>query len=169
MRRKIDEETFIAAYDEYAEAIFRYCYFQVRDRERAKELMQETFTKAWEYLQSGKEIDTVRPFLYRVAHNISVNEVTRRKAYSLEEMQEKAGYDPTDEDSSSPERDAEITLLMERMNELRPKEQEVLTLRYLNGLPVSEIAEATGEPPNTVSVRIRRALEELRKKMEPDI
>lgn len=169
MRSTIDEDAFIAAYDEYAEAIFRYCYFRVHDRERARELMQETFTKAWEYLQKGKEIDTVRAFLYRVAHNVCVNEVIRAKPYSLEEMQEKIGYDPTDEVTSSPERDAEVALLMARLSELRPKDQELLTLRYLNGLLVSEIAETLGEAPNTVSVRIKRALEELRKKMEPDI
>ncbi len=168
MRRKIDEQAFVAAYDEYAEAIFRYCYFRVNDREKAKELMQETFAKAWEYLQKGKEIDNVRAFLYRVAHNASVNEVTRRKPYSLDEMQERIGYDPVDEVSVSPEQDAEITLLLARLEELRPRDREVLTLRYLNGLPISEIAEAMGEPPNTVSVRVRRALEELRKKMEPD-
>ena len=166
MRRKIDEQAFIAAYDEYAEAIFRYCYFRIYDRERARELMQETFTKAWEYLQKGNEIENLRAFLYKVAHNVCVNEAIRSKPYSLEEMQEKIGYDPADEDMSSPERDAETALLMTRLGELRPKDREVLTLRYLNGLPVTEIAEASGEAPNTVTVRIRRALDELRKKME---
>lgn len=167
MRRKIDETAFIAAYDEYAEPIFRYCYFRVHDRERAGELMQETFMRAWEYLQKGKEVGNLRAFLYKVAHNVSVNEIVRAKPYSLDEMQENIGYDPVDTAGSSPEQDAEVSLLMKRLSELRPKDQELLTLRYLSGLPVAEIAQALGEAPNTITVRIRRALDELRKKMEP--
>ncbi len=169
MRRDIDEAAFIDAYNEYADAIFRYCYVRVRDRERAKELMQETFTKAWEYVQNGKEIENMRPFLYTVAHNVCVNEAVRSKSYSLDEMREHAGYDPEDTASSSPERDAETALLMNRLGGLRAADQEVLTLRYMNGLPVTEIAAILKKTPNTVSVQIKRALEELRRRMEPNV
>ena len=167
MRGSIDEAAFINAYDEYAEALFRYCYVRVRDRERAKDLMQETFTKAWEYLQNGKKIENIRPFLYTIAHNVCVNEAVRAKSYSLDEMQETIGYDPTDEHTRSPEDDSEVSLLMSKLGELRDKDRDVLTLRYLNGLPVTEIAEILKKPPNTVSVQIRRALEEQRSKMDP--
>lgn len=168
MRRNIDETAYIEAYDRYAEPIFRYCYARVYDRERAKELMQETFAKGWEYLQKGEEIQNLRAFLYTVAHNVCVNESVRSKSYSLDEMQEQSGYDPADDVSSTPERDAETSLLMERLKELRPQDSELLTLRYMEGLRVADIAKIIGKPPNTVSVQLRRALEELRKKMEPN-
>lgn len=168
MRSGIDETAFIAAYDAYAEPIFRYCYFRVYDRERARELMQETFTKAWDYLQRGRPIESLRPFLYAVAHNVCVNEAMRAKPYSLDEMREYAGFDPEDADAVSPERDAEFALLMDRLGQMRDDERELLTLRYMNGLGVSEIAEALGEAPNTVSVRLRRALDRLREKMNPE-
>lgn len=167
MRAGVDEQAFIAAYDEYAEAIFRYCYFRVYDRERARELMQETFARAWEYARSGKRIENLRAFLYRVAHNVCVNEVLRAKPFSLEEMQELVGYDPVDTRARSPEEDAELALLLARMSELRQSDRELLTMRYLDGQPVTEIAEQLSESPNTISVRIKRALEELRKKMRP--
>jgi RNA polymerase sigma-70 factor (ECF subfamily) len=63
------QKEFEKAYDLYADAIFRHCYLRVSDRELAKDLMQETFMKTWEYLASGKDIDDVRPFLYRTALN----------------------------------------------------------------------------------------------------
>lgn len=165
--RKIDENAFIAAYDEYAEPIFRYCYFKVYDRDRAKDLMQETFTRTWEYLRKGKHIDDLRAFLYRTAHNVCVNEAVRKKAFSLDEMREATGFDPRTEERS-PEADAEVALLLGRLQELREQDRELLTLRYLNGLDVKEIAAALGEAPNTVSVRIRRALDELRRQMGAD-
>jgi RNA polymerase sigma factor (sigma-70 family) len=80
-------------------------------------------------------------------------------------MQEVAGYDPEDQVSETPEDVAEASVLMQHVAELDPVSQEVLTLRYMNGLAVKEIGEILGQAPNTVSVRIHRAIEELKKRM----
>lgn len=165
MKGSYSEEAFIAAYDDYADAIFRFCAFQVHDRERARDLMQDTFTRTWMYLESGKEIENLRAFLYKTARNLCINESVRGKAYSLEEMQEVAGFEPEDPHAPSPEDAAENAILLKHLGELEPATQEVLTLRYMNGLAVNEIGEILGLAPNTVSVRIHRALEELRKRM----
>lgn len=163
--KRVDEKTFISAYDSYADAIYRYCYFKVYDRERARELMQETFFKAWEYLQKGKEIENLRAFLYRTAHNLCVNEVLKNKPLSLDEMRENIGYDPEDHKQVSPEREGEAALMMTKLAGLADNEREVLQLRYVEGLPVKDIADALGEAPNTISVRIHRALARLKEEM----
>jgi RNA polymerase sigma-70 factor, ECF subfamily len=162
--RKIDENAFVRAYDEYADPIFRYCLFRLRDRDRAQDVLQETFTKTWDYVRSGKHIDELRPFLYTVAHNLCVNEIARRKPLSLDGLQEDGGFDPESAEQS-PEQEAEARLLLSKMEELRDSDQELLTLRYLSGLEVQEIAQLLRIPPNTASVRIRRALDALREKM----
>jgi RNA polymerase sigma-70 factor (ECF subfamily) len=164
--KRIDEDEFISVYDENADALFRYAYFRLYDRERAKELMQEAFLKTWEYLESGKKITNVRAFLYRTVHNLSVNEAVRHKSYSLDEMQEVAGFDPAEIKESTPEEDAEYQLVLAKIEELAPDERDVLTMRYIEGLPVSEIAEALDEAPNTVSVRIHRAMKKLRASLD---
>ncbi|MBI2631332.1 sigma-70 family RNA polymerase sigma factor [Candidatus Nomurabacteria bacterium] len=158
-----DKNKFIESYDLYAEAIFRYCLFKVFDRERAKELMQETFTKTWEYLEKGKEVENLRAFLYKVAHNLCVNEIIRPKSFSLDEMSEKVNFNPEDKNSRSPENETDISLLIEKMKMLQPQEKEILTMRYIDDLAVAEIAELLGMIPNSVSVKIRRAEESLRK------
>ena len=164
--KRIDEEKFISVYDENADALFRYAYFRLYDRERAKELMQEAFLKTWEYLESGKKIDNVRAFLYRIVHNLSVNEAVRHKSYSLDEMREVAGFDPAETHENTPEEEAEYQLVLSRIQELAPDERDVLVMRYIEGLPVSVIAEALEEAPNTVSVRIHRALKKLRASLD---
>jgi len=83
------EEDFATAYDLYADAIFRHCYFRVNDREKAVDLMQETFMKTWEYLASGKKVTNLRAFLYRSANNLIVDQARRaklRQEDSLEDM-----------------------------------------------------------------------------------
>lgn len=165
--RRVTEHAFLEAYDEYADALFRYCYFRVKDREKAQDLMHETFTKTWEYLRAGNEIQSLRAFLYRVAHNLSVNEVVRSQPLSLDELQETVGYDPEDTKASSPEEDAEGILLMERLMELPDADRQALTLRYVEGMRVKDIADHLGESANAVSVRIHRALARLRDLSEP--
>ncbi|HWH16440.1 MAG TPA: RNA polymerase sigma factor [Candidatus Paceibacterota bacterium] len=165
MGRRISENEFIRAYDELADDIFRFCAFQVRDRERARELMQDAFMRTWMYLEAGNEIENLKAFLYKTARNLSINEAVRSKARSLEELQENVGYDPADEESSTPQDAAEASILLQHLSALSEDAQEVLTLRYMNGLAVKEIGEILGAAPNTISVRIHRALEELRKRM----
>jgi RNA polymerase sigma factor (sigma-70 family) len=158
-----DKNKFIESYDKYAEAIFRYCLFRAYDRERARELMQETFTRTWEYLEKGNRVENLKAFLYRVAHNLCVNEFAHPKSFSLDEMKENVDFDPKDDKSRSLEHNAEIVLLLDKMKLLLPKERELLTLRYIDDLAVSEIAELLNMIPNTVTVKIRRAEESLRK------
>ncbi len=162
---KITEKAFIRAYDELADDIFRFCAFRLYDRERALEVMQDTFTRTWVYIGAGNEIENLKAFLYKTARNLCTNEMVRSSSFSLDEMQEVAGYDPEDQVSETPEDVAEASVLMKHVAELDPRAQEVLTLRYMNGLAVKEIGEILGEAPNTVSVRIHRAVEDLRKRM----
>lgn len=163
--RKPSERAFTKAYDDYADEIFRFAVFQTGDRDKALDILQDTFTRTWAYLQAGNEIGNLRAFLYKTARNLSINDAARSKAYSLEEMQDMSGFDPEDKEGDSPETLAEHAVLLSRMSELEPQVQELLTLRYMNGLAVREIGEILGLAPNTVSVRIHRAVQDLKKKM----
>ena len=121
--------------------------------------------RTWVYIEEGNEIDNLKAFLYKTARNLSINEAVRSKTRSLEELQDTVGYDPADEEASTPQDAAEVSILMKHLETLPEEAQEVLTLRYMNGLAVKEIGEILGAAPNTISVRIHRALEELRKRM----
>src|SRR3989344_8561631 len=122
-----DKDIFIENYDKYADAIFRYCAFRIYDRERAKELMQETFTKTWEYLKKGNKVENMKAFLYKVAHNLCVNEIIRPKSFSLDEMREKVDFNPEDKKARSLESETDISLLIQKMKMLQPQEKEILT------------------------------------------
>jgi DNA-directed RNA polymerase specialized sigma24 family protein len=87
------ENEFMQAYDNFADAIFRHCYYRVFDRERGKDLMQETFMRAWQYLNKGEKVLNMRAFLYRIANNLIIDESRKKKEQSLEQLQE-AGFDP---------------------------------------------------------------------------
>jgi len=152
---------FIKAYDELADAIFRHCYFRVYDRERARDLVQDCFTKTWDYLCRGGEIGNIKAFLYRTATNLAIDAGRRRQADSLESLLEQ-GFDPTGS-SGSAERLAETSRVVAMIDRLKPAFRDVLRYRFLEGLGPQEIAGLTGVSENAVSVRINRAVAALKK------
>lgn len=158
------EEDFAAAYDLYADAIFRHCYFRVHEREKAVDLMQETFMKTWEYLASGKKVENLRAFLYRTANNLIVDQARRaklRKEDSLEDMRE-AGFDIAGDDGRDMGTVLDGRHVVSVMAKIEEPYRSALILRYVDELSPKEIAEVLGEPANVVSVRINRGVKKLR-------
>ncbi len=155
------EEEFLAAYDQYSDAIFRHCYFRVFDRERGKDLMQEVFLRAWEYLAKGEKVLNMRAFLYRIANNLIVDESRKKREASLEKMQEE-GFDPAKDETEQLQNRIDRDKILSTLGHLDEVYRDILIMRYVNDLSPAEIASLTGESANTVSVRIYRALKHLR-------
>ena len=51
--QQAEEKEFLAAYDEHSASLFRFLTMKIADREVARDLTQETFTRAWDFRQSG--------------------------------------------------------------------------------------------------------------------
>ena len=162
--KALTEQAFLDAYDTYADAIFRFCYAQTGNREVAKDATQEAFVRTWKYVASGKKIDQMRPFLYRAARNILIDQHRRKKADSLDTLAA-AGFDVADE-RSGPAVAAEVALMLRYIGQLEPKYREAVTLRYVDEMQPREIAAVIGAKENVVSVRIHRGLEKLRERMQ---
>lgn len=156
------EKEFLEAYDLYADAIFRHCSYRLLDRERGSDLMQDTFMRAWEYLAKGQKVDNMRAFLYRVANNLIVDYVRKKKEMSLEKMMEDDGFEPGKDSTPDLHRKLEKDRIIGALAHLEETYREVLVLRYIDELPPADIAELLGVSANVVSVRIHRGLKQLR-------
>lgn len=163
------EELFFDAYEAYADAIFRHCYFRVHDRELAKDLMQETYTRTWQEIRNGKAPEQIRPFLYRVATNLIIDYYRKKKTYSLENLQETYGFDPAVDKTDEIIDSLDAKRALEFLPQLSESYRSVLVMRYVDDMSPKEIAGITGETENTVSVHIHRAAQKLRSCMENSI
>lgn len=156
------EQQFVKAYDEYADAIFRFCLTKIKNRDVAKDITQDTFIKTWDYIVSGKTITELRPFLYRVARNLIIDFVRKKKSVSLDMLTE-SGIESFDIHEQTPEHHIfDIAQAITLLDSLDPKYRDILYMRFIDDLSITEIADALGENPNTVSVKIHRALEHAR-------
>lgn len=173
MASLLTEDEFIKSYDALADALFRHCYFRVYSRERAQELMQDTFLKAWQYNVQGKEIRSLKAFLYKIANNLVIDHSRKKKEVFLEDMKS-SGNDPFGADQQSEHWEPSVderemvqnridgSFAMEALQQLEDDYRDVIVMRYVDGLSPHEIADAIGQSPNVVSVRLHRAIEKLR-------
>lgn len=156
------ETQFLKAFDDYADALFRHCFFRVSDRDTAKDLVQDIFTRAWDHVRLGKEVRDYRAFLYRIADNLIIDFYRKKKSVSLEELSDKEKsalfYDEREEKVIT---DDARRVLWE-IQKLPVEYQKVVTMRYIDELTPKEIAAILGESENAVSVRIHRGVEKLR-------
>ncbi len=166
------EERFLKAFDEYNDALFRHAFLRISNREKAVDLVHDTFTKVWAYLRGGYEIDNFRPFLYKVLNNLIIDEYRRRKESSLDALLE---LDGVDEGSFSELSESTVEGLaatidgkkaFELLEEMPDQYKEVIILRFVDQLGPREISELIEESENVVSVRIHRGLKMLRQKIE---
>ncbi len=165
------EQAFRDAFEQYADELFRHCALRVSDRERAIDLTQKCFTRAWEYVVRGETILQYRPFLYRVLNNLIIDEYRRRKSVSLDAILENEettnaaeGALLRDEldiyERAAVQFDAQRAL--EAISQLPEKYRVVLIMRYVDDLTPTEIAQYLEETENAVSVRIHRGIRKLR-------
>ena len=155
------EQQFIEAYEKHSDAIFRYCYYRVFDREKAKDYMQEAYCRTWKYISAGKPVENIRAFIYKTANNIIIDEARKKKATSLDAIMEK-GFMPSVDNRTKTEdyfTGKEIVSIIESLDE---KYRDAIILKYVNDLSTQEIAVILQETENNVYVRLSRGLQKVK-------
>ena len=164
------EKEFLAAYDEFGEKIFRFLTMKISDREIARDLTQETFTRAWDFCVEGGVIRDWKPFLYRTAYNLVVDVYRKKRTVSLDSLIDDQGFAVSDDgvDEKRVVTRAEMSRVRKGIDELDETYRDIILLRYTEDLPPKEIARITGLSENVVSVRIHRGVQKLREILGPE-
>lgn len=161
------EKAFMAAYDAHADGIFRFLITKVSDRDVARDLVQETYTKAWDYCAKGGAIDQWKPFLFRTAYNLVVDTYRKKKTVSLDALIDDDGFAIPDHDDVRNVNRAEFKRVRAAIDSLEDTYRDVVLLRFTEDLPPREIARVTGLTENVVSVRLHRGVKMLREMLGP--
>ncbi len=159
------EKEFLDAYNTHSNQIFRFVFFRLSDREKAKELTQETFLKTWVYISKTGAMKNIKAFLYKIASNLVVDEYRRggrAKVTSLDLAMEN-GHDFAVEEKESLLDKLDGSQILGLVKLLPKSYADVLYMKYVEDMSISEIAEAVGGSNNVVSVRINRGMRKLKK------
>lgn len=166
MKEDMLKRKFLNIYEAEADSIFRYCLFRISNRETAVDMTQDTFTKFWDALYSGREIKNDRAFIYMIAKNLVIDFYRKKKSVSLdsllEENEEGMFLSVPGTSKEELELSSEAKFVMEKIKELSGIDQQLVYLRFVDDLKPKEIAEILGITPNAVSVRIIRVIDKLK-------
>lgn len=156
------KEAFLSAYDAYADTVFRLCYSKTGNREEARDLTQEAFVRVWQRLQKEEPaIENLKAFLFTVARNL-IKDYYKKKKPVLERDLPEGILGQVPERPVAFGMGVEYELAIKALARLPNVYREAVTLHLIEGFSVQEVAAMLDERPNTISVRIKRALAKLR-------
>ena len=140
----------------YSAELFRFVYWQCRDRGLAEDLVQEAFDRAWKARAQLQGLEAVKPWLYRILRNEHARLYERRGLPLVDcELSELPIADGSDL-----ERDYAVR---EQIALLAPRYREPLLMQVLGGLSCAEIGADMGIGEAAVMQRLTRARLALRR------
>lgn len=159
--QQYDAQAVSLVVERYGVALHRYVAAIVGDPHTAEDVVSETYVRMLERI--GEYRTTGAPFrawLYRVAHNLAVNLVTRRRTVSDENalVQVEA---PDGDPAIDLERRETHAAVREALQTLTPEQQEVLLLRFVAQQPIAEVARQLQRSEGSVKQLQLRALRSL--------
>ena len=163
-----DREAFEILYGRYVRPVFGLALRRLGDRGHAEDAVQEAFAAIW------RSASTYRPergaaggWLYTVARNAIVDRLRRNGPALDAELPELASAEPGPAQRAE---DSDVAWRVHRaLEDLQPREREVIELAYWSGMSQSEVAQYLHLPLGTVKTRTRSALARLASMLEGEL
>ncbi|MCX6139762.1 MAG: sigma-70 family RNA polymerase sigma factor [Candidatus Kapabacteria bacterium] len=131
-----------------------FCLNMTRDREEARDLMQDTIVVLWQHLDTLRDRSAFRSYAYTVATNTFKRRYTRSKFFGLlteEHHETLASRD------HSPEQITDHSILHDALRELPHRSREALVLFEIADMSIAEIQKIQGGTISSIKVRLMRA------------
>ena len=133
----------------------------------AEDIGQETFIKFYKNLRKFRGDSGVGTYLTRIAINLSLNEIKRRKRKNMMFMTNKNENFEIADSSNNSETKEDRDLIHKAIQNLTPKFRSVIVLRLIEGYSTQETANLLKIPVGTVLSRLTRAQTKLKEILSP--
>ena len=152
--------------DKYKSFVFNLAFRIINNKEDAEEVAQDSFIKAFKHLESFNRKAKFSTWLYRIAFNTAVSKTRKKKVVKNEISNIPESVLPVASFDSSfqllkEEQQQQIIQLI--LNKLSANEKALVTMYYMEEMPMEEIATVTGLSKSNVKVKIHRARQKLYK------
>jgi RNA polymerase sigma-70 factor (ECF subfamily) len=148
----------------YSTDLYRYAMWLCRNDALAKDLVQETFLRAWRALDSLKDVGAAKSWLITILRR----EYARTFERKVPKFTDVEKVVVVDDDELEPEERTERELLRKGIMRLDPKYRDPLLLQVVFGHSCSEISEQLGISKSAVMTQLFRAREKLKTQLQKD-
>lgn len=166
-----DKEAFSTLYYQYSDILFSYGCRMVADRELVKDAIQDLFVKLYNNRSNLSETEHVRFYLLKALRNALILKLEKRPNLSIDadinllfQVELSVSDDDGDDEMFSEEQKKELS---RAMNTLTSRQREAVYLRYINEVPLEEIAQMLDMNYQSARNLIHRSLLKLRKELLP--
>lgn len=162
--KQYDEAALSELYDRFAPRIYAYIYRRVGDPCLAEDLVGDVFVRVVQAIRSRRCWHTsFRAWLYRIAHNVVVDHYRRKQPILSDSLGEMWPPESKDNPSTVVEDALENERLQRALCRLTQGQQQVLVLRFGQGLTARETALVLKTTTGSVKATQHRAIAALRR------
>ncbi|MBQ8958705.1 MAG: RNA polymerase sigma factor [Bacteroidales bacterium] len=156
----MDRSQYNRCVEQYADRLFRFAFSSLRNREQAEDVVQESFARVWEKVETV-DFDKAKSYLFTTAHHAMIDEIrqnlrtTRIDDIAPNELKDKRPHYPDVNE-----------ILHKALGNLPEAQRNALLLRDYEGYSYQEIGDITGMSEAQVKVNIFRARTALKNKLK---
>ncbi|WP_142785436.1 RNA polymerase sigma factor [Changchengzhania lutea] len=157
-----DQKAFNHLLNSYWDYVYGFQLKRIQNENDAEDITIQTFSKAFDKIQSFDEKYAFKTWLIAISKNIHIDLLRKEKHSITQNISEnhKKAYQILDESPSAEDKlitEQHLAKLLRDIKLLKPHYQEVINLRYFQELSYKEISEELNEPMNNVKVKLLRA------------
>lgn len=155
--KKSDLESFKTLVERYQTAVYRFCYYLVREPEDAEDLAQEAFITAFNRLESLTSMENFKPWVCSIAYRQFLNQYAKKKHRVAAEadVQEELKF-ISDINEEIDKGSIEKGDIMHALDKLPLEYRHVLVLRYQEGFSIFQISQSLIKPLATIKTQLYR-------------
>ncbi|MFA6430235.1 MAG: RNA polymerase sigma factor [Candidatus Paceibacterota bacterium] len=165
-----DEASFPKLVDIYLKSIFNFSYRIIGSEKDAEDITQEIFLKVWKNLKKFDIEKSFKTWIFSIAKNTCIDYLRKKRDIPMSVFDDEDGgnfiQDNLESEESSPEEKIILKenkkIFDEILKELSITQREIIVMKYVNELSLSEVAEIMNMPKDTVKSHHRRALLKMR-------
>lgn len=158
----LSKEKINSLYDNHSHELFVYIYRLTGSYEQSEDILHDCFLNMIKYSQKNEINEkTVRAFLYRSAHNLSINYLKKKSRLKISSLDSEPNLETRDNISSSIEYDElnkKIYLLLDNLDELS---RSIFVMRKENKINFEQISKITGKSESTIRRKLQATLDYL--------
>lgn len=161
--KKNDQKAFNYLLNNYWDKVYGFQLKRIQNENDAEDVTIQTFSKAFDKIESYNSKYTFNTWLITISKNIHVDIIRKEKnsiKQAISRTDENEVYQVLDETPSVEDKlitEQNLAKLLRDIKKLKPHYQEVINLRYFQELSYKDISEELNEPINNIKVKLLRA------------
>ena len=162
------KKQFERIYEKYVDKIYRFVFLKVSSSEIAEDLTSQVFLRGWDKFKKQNptfQIHNVSAYLFQIARSEIANHYRQKPKFQTISTESKELLDFQLNPEESQSLNSDFIEIRKAISLLPEESQNMIVLRYVNGLSNREIAKILDKSEGTIRVALHRSLKELRERL----